>query len=357
MGTGDVTINTPLFQSGAIPGDSIKVTGAAGTGSFALINGTWLLKTGSTSQKYIFNIGMTGLTMTITGATVTNGMSGVKAGDNVILFNVCSHATCAGQNTPVTQVNKIWTAAARQANTLTLELDLPAGLDSASGPGGVYGAGWLVGGKTQAMVPGVIITDLAQGAADMAACGGCTNSPAVLADIAQYQADWRGNDPSVTCLSPPPNPQSNQLQSKCTNLTIDMFALSMSMFPPSPSPREVVLYEGNPQIFAQFYSATGCAPASNACRVLTGGPEFAAVVYRDPGTGPVVTDIYYHMKATPNEAMPSMLQHICGGYIIGTTIPGYNWSFACPDAFNGTMVEGTMTPAWQDVITYNKQHP
>ncbi len=69
--TGAVTLTTSA-PHGLVPGDTIFVSAAAGTGSFASINGPQTLVTGTGGTSLVFNVA-TGLTMTITGATVGTG--------------------------------------------------------------------------------------------------------------------------------------------------------------------------------------------------------------------------------------------------------------------------------------------
>lgn len=57
---------------GLLPGDTIIVSGAAGTGDFADINGVHTLITGTTGSTLVFAI-EAGLTMTLSGATITTG--------------------------------------------------------------------------------------------------------------------------------------------------------------------------------------------------------------------------------------------------------------------------------------------
>lgn len=71
-GTGAVslTLSGSLGSPGIPVGGNFTVTGAAGTGSFASINGAQVATSGTATTTVNFTIG-TGLTMTITGGTVT----------------------------------------------------------------------------------------------------------------------------------------------------------------------------------------------------------------------------------------------------------------------------------------------
>ena len=69
--TGAVTITT-TGAHGLLPGDQIIVSAATGTGSFASINGQYTLIAGTTGSTLIYTIA-TGLTLTITGATLGTG--------------------------------------------------------------------------------------------------------------------------------------------------------------------------------------------------------------------------------------------------------------------------------------------
>lgn len=69
--TGLVTL-VATGAHGLVPGDQIIVSGATGTGSFAAINGQYTLVSGTTGSNLVYQIA-TGLTMTITGATLGTG--------------------------------------------------------------------------------------------------------------------------------------------------------------------------------------------------------------------------------------------------------------------------------------------
>lgn len=69
--TGVVTINTSAGH-GLLPGDKIIVSSAAGTGSYADIDGEQTLITGTTGTVLKFTVA-TGLTMTLSGATLDTG--------------------------------------------------------------------------------------------------------------------------------------------------------------------------------------------------------------------------------------------------------------------------------------------
>jgi len=68
-GTGAVSLTTAASH-GLLPGDSFTIASAAGTGSFAALNGTFLATSGTTGTTLNFTI-VSGLTMTITGGNVT----------------------------------------------------------------------------------------------------------------------------------------------------------------------------------------------------------------------------------------------------------------------------------------------
>ncbi len=69
--SGLVTLNFAT-STGLNPGDTITVSGATGTGSYADIDGTWQAGAGTSGTVVTFTVA-TGLTMTITAATVTTG--------------------------------------------------------------------------------------------------------------------------------------------------------------------------------------------------------------------------------------------------------------------------------------------
>lgn len=69
------TPNVTLVTTGAhglLPGDTIIVSAAAGTGDFADVNGVHTLITGTTGSNLVFAI-EAGLTLTLSGATITTG--------------------------------------------------------------------------------------------------------------------------------------------------------------------------------------------------------------------------------------------------------------------------------------------
>lgn len=84
-GTGAVSLTTAASH-GLLPGDTFTIASAAGTGSFAAINGTFLATTGTTGTTLNFTI-VSGLTMTITGGNVTT-TSATRINDTM-----ASHAT------------------------------------------------------------------------------------------------------------------------------------------------------------------------------------------------------------------------------------------------------------------------
>ena len=70
-GTGLVTL-TLASAANLSPGDSVIVSGATGTGSFAAINGTFTAGAGTGGSTVTYTIA-TGLTLTITGGSLTTG--------------------------------------------------------------------------------------------------------------------------------------------------------------------------------------------------------------------------------------------------------------------------------------------
>lgn len=79
-GTGAVSLTTAVSH-GLSVGDTFTIASAAGTGSFAAINGTFLATTGTTGTTLNFTI-VSGLTMTITGGNVTTA-SATRIGDTM----------------------------------------------------------------------------------------------------------------------------------------------------------------------------------------------------------------------------------------------------------------------------------
>lgn len=78
-----LTITGGTFVSGTVvltmasavnlsPGDTVIVSGATGSGSFASINGTFTAQAGTTASTVVYNIAA-GLTLTITGGSLTTG--------------------------------------------------------------------------------------------------------------------------------------------------------------------------------------------------------------------------------------------------------------------------------------------
>jgi len=65
-------------------GDTVVIAAAAGTGTnVSAVNGTWTCAAGTTGTTLVFNIGVTGLTITtLTGGTVTT-TSGTRIGDTM----------------------------------------------------------------------------------------------------------------------------------------------------------------------------------------------------------------------------------------------------------------------------------
>jgi hypothetical protein len=70
-GTGAVALTTSGAH-GLSPGDTFALSGVTGTGSFARLDGTWTATAGTTGTTLNFTAA-TGLTLTITGGTVSNG--------------------------------------------------------------------------------------------------------------------------------------------------------------------------------------------------------------------------------------------------------------------------------------------
>ena len=64
-----LTMASPVNLS---PGDSVEVSGATGTGSVAAIDGTWTTAAGTSGSTVTYEIA-TGLTLTITGGSLTTG--------------------------------------------------------------------------------------------------------------------------------------------------------------------------------------------------------------------------------------------------------------------------------------------
>ena len=71
LGTVGVTLTTAAAH-GLLPGDTFEVTSATGTGSFAAINGEQTATAGTTGSTLNF-VTASGLTMTITGGTLSSG--------------------------------------------------------------------------------------------------------------------------------------------------------------------------------------------------------------------------------------------------------------------------------------------
>jgi len=71
LGTVGVTLTTAAAH-GLNPGDTFEISGATGTGSFASINGEWTAVAGTTGTTLNFVL-TSGLTMTITGGTISSG--------------------------------------------------------------------------------------------------------------------------------------------------------------------------------------------------------------------------------------------------------------------------------------------
>jgi len=71
--TGEVTL-TLASAANLSPGDSVTVSSATGTGSFADINGTFTTGPGTTGSTVTYTIA-TGLTLTITGGSLTTGVA------------------------------------------------------------------------------------------------------------------------------------------------------------------------------------------------------------------------------------------------------------------------------------------
>ena len=79
-GTGAVSLTTAAAH-GLSVGDTFTIASAAGTGSFAALNGTFIATTGTTGSTLNFAIAQ-GLTITITGGNVTT-TSGTRIGDTM----------------------------------------------------------------------------------------------------------------------------------------------------------------------------------------------------------------------------------------------------------------------------------
>lgn len=88
-GTGAVSLTTAAAH-GLLPGDTFTIASAAGTGSFAALNGTFLATTGTTGTTLNFTI-VSGLTMTITGGNVTTS-SATRINDTMASHSLWTEA-------------------------------------------------------------------------------------------------------------------------------------------------------------------------------------------------------------------------------------------------------------------------
>ena len=88
-GTGAVTLTTAAAH-GLLPGDTFTIASAAGTGSFAALNGSFLATTGTTGSTLNFTI-VSGLTMTITGGNVTTA-SATRINDTMASHSLWTEA-------------------------------------------------------------------------------------------------------------------------------------------------------------------------------------------------------------------------------------------------------------------------
>lgn len=109
--TGAITVSSGTYNSGSglvtlalassaglSPGDSVVVSGATGTGSFAAINGTFTAGVGTTGTTVTYTIA-TGLTLTITGGSLTTGAALPVSVLEVQASNCMTVAYNAGLNT------------------------------------------------------------------------------------------------------------------------------------------------------------------------------------------------------------------------------------------------------------------
>ena len=88
-GTGAVTLTTAASHGLGV-GDTFTIASAAGTGSFAALNGTFVATTGTTGTTLNFTI-VTGLTITITGGNVTT-TSATRIGDTMASHSLWTEA-------------------------------------------------------------------------------------------------------------------------------------------------------------------------------------------------------------------------------------------------------------------------
>ena len=88
-GTGAVTLTTAASHGLGV-GDTFTIASAAGTGSFAALNGTFVATTGTTGTTLNFSI-VTGLTITISGGNVTTS-SATRINDTMASHSLWTEA-------------------------------------------------------------------------------------------------------------------------------------------------------------------------------------------------------------------------------------------------------------------------
>jgi len=139
-GTGAVSLTTAASH-GLLPGDTFTIASAAGTGSFAALNGSFIATTGTTGTTLNFTI-VGGLTMTITGGNVTTA-SATRIADTM-----ASHADwteAGGANAPTysgTRKTCAWSAASGGSKSLSAALNFAfTGAGTVEGAFIVYGTG------------------------------------------------------------------------------------------------------------------------------------------------------------------------------------------------------------------------
>ncbi len=107
-GTGAVSLTTAAAH-GLLPGDTFEINTAAGTGSFAAINGTFLATTGTTGSTLNFTIAAN-LTMTITGGNVVT-TSGTRINDTMASHGNWTEAGSTNAPTFAARGSIAWSAA------------------------------------------------------------------------------------------------------------------------------------------------------------------------------------------------------------------------------------------------------
>lgn len=95
-GTGVVSLTTAAAH-GLLPGDTFTIASAAGTGSYAALNGTFIANSGTTGSTLNFTI-VSGLTMTITGGNITTA-SATRINDTMASHSLWTEAGSANAPT------------------------------------------------------------------------------------------------------------------------------------------------------------------------------------------------------------------------------------------------------------------